>query len=587
MGTAALTASIHSIQKVLAAPSGEREDRMRNLFSKGLPVLVARYSDGQRFELPTLCIEELRALAPSLKAPKSFRKLPLTPVKAEVSVENWDLDRLLEVPDPRNGNAQLGDDSEAFGDLLNRFRHLARRNLDNVQDWIWIGQRPLPIQNDQLQYLAQRYDSFLSNHDRWFELPIRSPDADREVSPPARLAVTRADGLMQAFDCQLGFIGPRDFIWLKALQSAPGARIHFEGLRAKDATEDGVIPGARAYGVGPSMDLEEVSSPEVWLVPNSSISMKNGEGVLSLASRSTDTSYGPWLPCKDGLPYPELELCEVEAPFWGYVGRKRQGDNPPTWITFPKGTAAPAGPEFTSPPKLGPGLESLIGEARLIDGTLAWGAISSETGKCLVPFTYQGHFEYGYNPDCLIFLDEQGRHTIFTPDGERVAGPLEDLAPPDFQKDFEIYALNFDDPEERSHVYRTMDLPRIYNAWLARRRFGDLSPSGPNLSPYAGLFLNGRKDADLAGLWGCEIEIAAPGKVFGRTLKKGDKGRIGFGAMAGVGGSSSFNWLEELPIEGLVRENPGRVIAVPFKMLKALPCKTRGPFAKLIGRRSS
>lgn len=85
---------------------------------------------------------------------------------------------------------------------------------------------------------------------------------------------------------------------------------------------------------------------------------------------------------------------------------------------------------------------------------------------------------------------------------------------------------------------------------------------------YAGRLTEGRKDADLCGLWRASVEVAADIEACGTILLQGQRGRIGFGDAAPYGGSSMFNWLAELPVEGLIAGRSGAVIGVPFAALR-------------------
>lgn len=602
------TTHIEKMQQVQRAPWRERSVAFADIFTDPMTLIIGRFGDRVARSLVALCNEEIAPLTAKFHAPFSPGKSPFRRSDVQIKTQLVSITELCEERDPRNGNALEGLEKEPLRELLGRFWHLKDKDVSEAESWVWLDQKPYPIIDGKLHYLAQKYAHCFSEGDAWFEMPLRERSdlihyhTDMDFVTPKRFALAMPNGFMRAFDVNDGFVGPDDFVWLKALPTSLQARASFEGIRTGDLKsmprslaeanagwkskterfarddEPPRITGTHAYGPGwKAKSLVRVTPQGHTLVPDSCTAVKRADHMIALGARDGTTLDGPWNIFEDGALQKGPSLGKAECPWWGFAIREGHDarDYPvDRWRAVLRSTCDFAAPTFLEPPQLGPRLKSLIAPIKdKMSGDHLWGAICPETGRNVIPFEFAAYEDVSYGNSCMVFTDQQDRHHVFDEDGVLVLGPL---------KTFEILRkigrrkhaafMTRKTDQERRIAYLRQDLPRMFNTMKAKERFGDLDPHAATLAAYAGRLIDGRKDADLAGLWYASVEIVQDGETHGVPLKKGMQGRVSFGDAAQFGGSSMFDWDKELPVTGLAgSDNAGRVVGVPFDMLRIRP----------------
>lgn len=609
------TALVKKIQQVRQAPWEEQRNVFADIFHDPMTLVIARYGTRSVRCVVAICDVEVAPLKTKFYAPFRLAKSPVSMADVEIETRPIEIAELCAENDPDNGIAPEGSEYHLLNDLLKRFMHLEGKDLAEVESWVWYEHEPYPIINGKLNFRPRKYDFSIRDEDEWFELPLQSRSdyihyyTGLDYTTPKRLALTMPDGFMRAFDMEYGFIGPEDFVWLKALPTSVRARASFEGIRAADmkdmprnpeeknagwppgterfdrGDEPPRVTGTHAYGPGwQHGTLIRLTQQGMSLIPGTCSSKEDADHMVALIARDGDTLDGTWQISEDGASWNGPSLDKVEHSWWGFSVRIGHGGACPgsTWRVILVSTCDFAGPEFLEPPKLGPGFDYLIG---YIEGDgeaeQRCGAISSRTGEVMIPFDYVSYEEIGMVADCVVFTDKHDRHNVFDENGKRVLGPLKTFEIPDEFRE-RRYASRYETSEteeERRKSYIRFDLLSMYQTAKANKRFGDLDRHAPTLKAYAGCFKEGRKDAELAGLWNASVEIVSDGEIYGTALKKGMSGHVSFGAVVQIGGSSMFDWETELPVTGLADpENPERVIGVPFDMLRVRKSSERKSF---------
>jgi len=598
-------ASIHKVQRVLDAPWRERSLAFANAFDAPMTLVTGRSESGAVRKFVALCDEEIAPLVTKLRAPPSIHRSPFRVSDVQIKTYSISIAEICEERDPRSGNVQEGLENELLSHLLDRFSHLKGMDVSAAETWVWIEQKPYPIVAGKLHYLCQKYSRFTSEGDEWVALPLQDSDciphqvSHGELNLPARLALTLASGFMRAFDTSEGFIGPDDFVWVKALPTSVRARASFEGIRETDledlsynlhevkvhtSSEPGSldcsiasprITGTYAYGPGSQKgSLVRITPQGQSLVPGSSKSVRNSDHMIALIASDGSTLNGPWHISKDGVSTKGPALEEIECPWWGFAVRKRmdaRDDLDDQWCAVLRSTCDFASLTFSQSPQLGPQLKSLIAPIKHMEtGALLWGAICPKTGRELIPFEFVAYEDVTFQSDCLIFTDTQDLHHVFDENGTLAFDPCKTFEIPETVRASKHPAFGTrKTDEERRDAYLRHDLPWVFETLKAQAKFGDLNPYAPTLAGYKGRLTDGRKDAQSAGLWRAFVEIVRDGEIYGVKLSKGMKGQVSFGDLAQFGGSSMFGWENELPVTGLLAPHQaGRVIGVPFEMLR-------------------
>jgi len=593
------------MQRVLDAPWRERSLAFSNAFDAPMTLVTGRFQGGTVRKCVALCDEEIAPMMAKFRKPPSIHRSPFRILDVEIETRSISIDEICEEPDPRPVNVQEGLGNDLLRDLLDRFGHLKDKDVSTAETWVWIEEKPYPIIAGKLHYLCQKYSRFTSKGDAWLELPFQDSDciphqvSHGELNLPARLALTLASGFMRAFDTSEGFIGPDDFVWLKALPTSVRARASFEGIRDTDledlsqnpheeklhiSSEPGSydcsiaaprITGTYAYGPGSQKgSLVRITPQGESLVPGSSKAVINSDHMIALTANDGSTLNGPWHISEDGASTKGPALEEVECPWWGFAVRKRmdaRDDLDEQWCAVLRSTCDFASSTFSKSPQLGPQLKSLIAPIKHMDtGALLWGAICPETGRDLIPFEFVAYEDVTFQSDCLIFTDTQDRHHVFDENGTLAFDPCKTFEMPETARPSRHPAFGTrKTDEERRDAYLRHDLPWVFETLKAQAKFGDLNPYAPTLAAYKGRLTDGRKDAQSAGLWRAFVEIVRDGEIYGVKLSKGMKGQVSFGDLAQFGGSSMFGWENELPVTGLLAPHQaGRVIGVPFEMLR-------------------
>ncbi|MCG7494104.1 hypothetical protein [Thalassobius sp. Cn5-15] len=617
-----LTEQIHRIQQVLSVPWKERTATFERTFTDPMTLIEARRGDRITGSLVALCDEEIAPLKTTFLKPPGLYKSPVSMPDTQITTRPVTIAELChasDARDPRNGNAQEALNEEILRDLLKRFAHLQGHDVSQAESWVWHSTEPYPIIDGKLHFRPRKYQHAVRDEDLWFEMPMRHRRellnyamGELDFQPPDRLALTLPTGKMQAFVVADGFVGPEDFVWLQVLPTKFSARATYEGIRDSDLQymprnleeanarwELGIKPygtaafdrgdeppritGTHAYGPGwETGSLIRVTRQGYSLIPNIVRAEKGAEHMISLIVRDGDTLNGPWHIAKDGAVPTGPTLGKVGAPWWGYEVRLGHDDREHAvehWRVVLGSTCDFAGPNFVAPPKLGPLSKSLIGRAKGKEGTDGkWGAICPHTGQELVPFEFAAYEDAPYDSECMIFTDDQDRHHVFDPTGKLVLGPLKTFDIPKVFGPPQPTAYETRESEkQRRWSYIRLDLPRWYKRATAQERFGDLDRHATTLAAFAGRLTDGRKDAEMAGLWYASVEIVKDGTAHGVALSQGMIGRVEFGEAAAYGGSSMFNWLKELPVVGLVPGSPGRVVGVPFDYLHIPPRERNTP----------
>lgn len=610
------TSQVKKIQHVQQAPWRAQTATFNEVFDDPMIMITAKYGERSVRCIVALCEEEVEPLTTQFWAPGGLYKSPIHISDVEVETRPIEISELCEEPDPRNGNAQEGLEAELLRDLLDRFSHLKGKDINGAESWVWHDVEPYPIIDGKLHFRPRKYKHTVRNEDLWFEMPMNIREqsyyhmGDLDFRPPGRLALTQPNGKMRAYYVHYGFIGPEDFVWLTVLPTKLHARATFEGIRETDlkymprdlkeaasrwkrgikpygtgafdrGDEPPRITGTHAYGPGWKVNsLIRLTQEGYSLIPNTVRAKEDADHMVSLIARDGNTLNGPWHIAKDGALPTGPFLGKVGAPWWGFevrVGRDDLEKPLEQWRAVMSATCDFAEPIFLKPPQLGPLSNTLIGPAKgnsLKDHK--WGAICSQTGRELVPFEFAAYEDVSSSlsggNDCMVFTDHRDRHHVFDLDGTLLLGPLRTFEVPDeFGPPLPTAYETRETEEERRWTYIKLDLPRWYKKAKARERFGDLDRHAPDLSDFAGRLTEGRKDAELAGLWHATVEITKEGEAHGVPLNVGATGRVNFGDAAPYGGSSMFDWLKELPVSGLVPGNPGRVVGVPFANLRVPP----------------
>lgn len=593
---------VGKMQQVQRAPWRERSVAFAEIFTDPMTLIIGRFGDRAVRSLIALCDEEIAPLMAKFHAPFSPGKSPFQMSDVQIETSAVSIGELCEERDPRNGNAQEGLGKDILSDLLNRFWHLKDKDVSEAESWVWLDQRPYPIIDGKLHYLAQKYAHCFSEGDAWFEMPLRERydlihyHTDLDFVTPKRFALSMPNGFMRAFDVNDGFIGPEDFVWLKALPTSFQARASFEGIRTGDlknmprslaeanagwkskterfdrGDEPPRITGTHAYGPGwEKRSLVRVTPQGHTLVPDSCTAVKRADHMIALGARDGTTLDGPWNIFEDGALQKGPSLGKAECPWWGFSIREGHDarDYPVEhWRAVLRSTCDFAAPIFLEPPQPGPHLKSLVAPiADPASGDRLWGAICPETGQEIIPFKFMAYEDVSFGNDCMIFTDAQDHHHVFDENGTLALGPLKTFeVPKKIGSRKHAAFLTHHAEEDRRCAYIRHDLPWMFKMAKANARFGDLDRHAPTLASYAGRLTDGRKDAELAGLWYASVEIVRDGETHGVSLKKGMQGHISFGDSAQFGGASIFNWEKELPVA--VLNNSGRVVGIPFDMLR-------------------
>lgn len=572
------TAAYKKAVAALSAPYREQDQAFHDQFSEPLFLIRSENSRGYVRSIVALCEEEIAPLSRILRSPHKPHHLPFPQSSPKITIQTVSIEEITSddpTSDPRNGNAFEGLTKDVYRELTDRLRHLTSFDFSKAESWVWEGMRPHPIIDGKLHYVACRMHGFVrKDEDRLFTFPLRTRDelieyrTTLDFVPPSRLALTLPNGNMQAFEVDEGFVGPDDFVWLRALQNInKHSRATYEGVRKGDIQQTDspkLITGTHAYG--PSWEDKSLIrvTPQGWsLVPYSLFHAKDTPHSLALMSRGGCTSDGPWMLGENGARPFGKWVDQVASPWWGYAIKGHI--IPHKWQAALLATCNTSPIEFDEEPKLGPLSDLLMGK---VDGL--WGAICLKTGQQRIAFEFQEYRELMSPNDGTVMIHKDGSIYGFDETGTQLVGPLAPFETPKkyWDKRQQPFFSKGKDDEEKLHYYLQFDVARMIGAVKRQRRFGDLDPFAKTLAAYAGRLEAGRKDADLCGLWGARVKITKSGEIYGVRLKKGMTGLIGFGDVGPYGGSGMFGWLKELPVEGLMPESAGRVIGVPFDMLK-------------------
>lgn len=582
-GGSGLTASFQRLQSVLLAPWQERNDAFCAAFPDPLPLIETCRADGTVAKaLVALHAEEVPALITALLEPGQGWLAPACPRDWPVRLSTLSAEDLTEARKTPGERATWGSEKDIWRKLLDRLEHLKSADLEGVTGWVWQGTRPYPLFTGGLRYFVRESEYLIRDGDLWVDLPLRGAarhgayHSGFAFTPPDRLALTHPIGRMQAFDVQDGFLGPADFVWLRALRTAADAAAAFEGVRENDLGPEAAfvdLPGHRwplitrshIYGRGPQPGtLARLTPKGLSLLPNNAMCDPGAAQVISLLAQEEAAFTGPWRAARDGVDRFGPEVDQVKVHWWGFGLQDR--DSPGRWWILPRGTGQFAPRPLDGMPKIGPLSELLIGA-----GAGMFGALDIHTGAEVIPFVHPEWHELMFSPEhAVVFVDADGRFSAYDECGARLVGPLrlferDKTLWPSWRRPFGPEGKSDD---EKRLLYIRHDLGEMVRSARRLRRFGDLDPLAPTLAAYAGRLTEGRKDADLCGLWRASVEVAADIEACGTILLQGQRGRIGFGDAAPYGGSSMFNWLEELPVEGLIAGRSGAVIGVPFAALR-------------------
>lgn len=123
-----------SILPVLKAPWRDQLSLFRKTFVGEIFLLSLKGECGRDFEIVAISRDEIPPLRKHLAA-------QLGQGAEDVQVRQIDLAELCEEKDPRNGNVQEGLESDNFSNLILRLSHLKEITLDEVEEWIWEGDR--------------------------------------------------------------------------------------------------------------------------------------------------------------------------------------------------------------------------------------------------------------------------------------------------------------------------------------------------------------------------------------------------------------------------------------------------------------
>ena len=578
-----LHAAIELFRTVLAADWRTRKDTFCAAFPGPLPLIEQCRADGKVVQqLVALHTDEVPTLVTLLFEPNSGWLGPSMPTKWTVRVLEITAEELTESSKKPGERATWGTEKDVWRKLIDRLEHLGSLDLGSVTGWVWEGQRPYPLIAGGLRYFVRESEYSSRKDDRWVDFPLRG-DAEHDAyhggfafKPPQRLALTHQNGRMQAFDVDHGFLGPNGFVWLRKLHTAPDARAGFEGVREGDLAPETarvILPDhswplvmrSHVYGPGPQPgSLARLTPRGLSLLPGYAKCPSGAAHVISLLAHEDETFTGPWRAAIDGTDSFGPEVDQVNVHWWGFGLHDR--DNPGRWWIMPRGSGRFAALQLDAMPDIGPLMEILIGS---IDGQ--FGALDIHTGQEIIPFVHPEWQELMFSPEhAVVFVDAEGLFSAYDEFGARLVGPLrlfelDKTLWPSWKRPFGPEGKSDD---EKRMLYIRHDIGEMVRSARRLKRFGDLDSLAPTLAAYAGRLTEGRKDADLCGLWGASVEIAEHIEAYGTILIRGQRGRIGFGDVAPYGGSSMFNWLVELPVEGLLEGGSAKVIGVPFGALR-------------------
>ncbi len=612
---------IEVLKKLYNLPDDERKAILKNelieslrLVSDGFSSYVA-LSDYEITPLKTLLIE-----------PPEISESPFVFPNIPISVRAITLDELLmeyDVADhPFHGGAALGTEPKLLFGLLARFRQLRYHDISRAENWVWIGGKPYPIIHGKLHYFANNPDNlFLDKEsDDWFELPITNRSdfiaynaGDLDFIPPNRFAVTHSNGMMQGFTIGEGFVGPDDFLWLKALHKVIDAPALFEGLRKDDQDnmprslqeanaswvfsdkrferkeDKPLITATHTYGLDyAKKGLIRLTRSGYSLVPSSGRYEKalrlidEPNHMLFIIARNGNTMKGPWFISEDGINPTGPALSAIKVSKWGFAVNTGFFDERPVgrWRVVLKSTRTYADTYFLEPPVFTEVRSSLtgndvglllVGSSASFDYGKVWGAIDVKTGKTKIPFEFI-EFHKAAN-GCLIFTNEKQVHYVFDSVGYSYLPPMNTFKLPKglcYSK--KLLYKNYDSLIERREAYIKQDLPSIHDSVKAKERFERFDIYADRLGKFKGE-ITSSEDARLADLWLKKIEITHDIKRFGMPLKSGQQGIISFADLEPGRAETAFNWLNELPVAGLFPEYPGRVIGVEYRYLRLLKPK--------------
>ncbi len=603
-----LTQQIALFQAILQQPLQQRNAAFSVAFPAPLPVVQLVWPDGRLVEeLVALHPAEVPALITHLSAPRQNWLAPTSPSDWQIRLSTITAEELTESSKKPGERAVWGTEKDIWRNLIDRLLHLKSADLTGVTCWVWQAKWPYPIVGSGLRYFVRESEYLIRDGDVWQDFPIADSAAHAEYlkgfsfRAPHRLAITHQNGLMQAFDTSVGFVGPDDFRWLRALPTHQNTDAAFEGLRMGDiaADQDTRDPNARApithshiYAIDrQTKDVTRITPQGQSVLSNNAMCDLGAGHVISLLAPERFALSGPWRAARDGRDAFGPEIDAIKAHWWGFGLRDQQ--HPSQWWILPRGSGEFAAAPLDAMPNIAPLGEILVGSKSGL-----FGALDIHTGAEIIPFVHPVWEELMLSPEhAVVFGDTNGRFTAYDEYGKHLVGPLrmfelDKKLWPSWMRPF--YSVGKDDAEKRTHYLRH-DMAEMVRSARRLRRFGDWNPFAPSLAAYAGRFENGRKDADLCMLWGAPVVLVRDVEAYGVQLRKGQKGRVGFGDVAPYGGSSMFNWLVELPVEGLNDSDEGKVIGIPFDALRIrrqLPPRIRRLFmvwrrirAKWLGRR--
>lgn len=581
-----LTSSFRRMKDVLLLPWQERKGAFCDAFPDPLPLITLCWPDGKVVsQLVALHADEVPALVTGLLEPRQSWLAPVGPDNWRIHMTEISVEELTESSKKPGERASWGTEKDVWRKLIDRLEHLEFVNLESVTGWVWQEKWPYPQVDGGLRYFVRESEFLIRTGDRWVDLPLdgavgRAAYHDGfGFKPPQRLALTHQNGRMQAFDVDHGFVGPDDFVWLRKLLTAPDAPAAFEGIREVDFAADSASVGlydqtwplvtrSHAYSLGPEPgNLTRLTPSGLSLLPNNAMCDPGASRVISLLAHEDQAFTGPWRAAIDGLETFGLEINQVKVHWWGFGLHDR--DAPGRWWILPRGTGQFAARPLDGMPKIGPLSKALIGS---VNGL--FGALDIHTGKEIIPFVHPEWQELMFSPEhAVVFVDINGLFSAYDESGARLVGPLrlfelDETLWPSWMRPF---GPEGKDEEEKRMLYTRHDIGEMVRSARRLTRFSDLDPLAPSLAAYAGRLTEGRKDADLCNLWHARVAVVQNIEVYGTILLKGQLGRISFGDVAAFGGSSMFNWLVELPVVGLMADNPDKVIGVPFAALRIVP----------------
>ena len=587
------------LQEALAAyASSDRinQDNFANLFS-GDVFLISEFSRG-RCTSSSLAIHKSEVLPliahhySSCYQVDPLRKKKNISLKIEKKEPSW----FKKSSSSASQDILLQSPKSLLRDLYWRLRHLLDVDLSAASSWVWHGDNPHPVIGGKVHYLHKHFKGAF--HEK--NVPIPLPISEFELVElqmldnlvvPKRFALTMPDGLFRPFETTNGFVGTQRFAWLRAHEQVGWDELCYEGEPAEnDQTglnssehligsdwseqpiEFNVSKYSKAFApttTGRGLELKEGA---LHLISGSSNSMNEATDAFAIADCSTEgekiyrfTFDG------DNPAGPEFQSYKHES--WGALLKSNANQrDPDRWHVFCFDEFKFSKIVFLRPPKLGPRENCLVGEIQGKEPQEKLvGAVSTNSGKQLVPFIYQDVHVQNFGHVCMVFSDHNDQHVVFDENGQKLVGPLRTYeCPPEFRTSgVPSWQVHEGEAQQRK-AYVQNDLPLMFAAAKAKLRFGDLPTDQSDLSAFAGRIVEGHLDAMLAGIWRKKVEIVRDIKVGDIIIKVGKLGIIEDRIRHGDLSSSGVDWLSAAPVMNLSEDEPDRILHIPYECLRIL-----------------